>query len=267
MPQQLISILTFNFLGIPLFTQNYSKRLRLLVEEISKVNPDILCFQEIWFWQTRKYLFKRLKPLGFKYFFHPRSRFRLNGLLTLSKKEISSPKSFVFKPLVKGFDFSFFEFFGAKGYSLAKIKLAEEEIFVFNVHLSVDWDYDLGKKSKFVRGKLKEIEFLSKAVNALGEEKIIVVGDFNFDPHLAFYKELLATSKLKAIPVKEPVRTVLPNLWNRFFVPRWGEEIDFVFTKNLPENSALDFKILWNKPFENIGYLSDHAGVLVKLRI
>jgi len=268
MASESISILTFNFLGIPFFSRNYQKRLQLLIEEVAKINPDVLCFQEVWLRQARSYLTKNLKPFGFEYSFHPTSKFRLNGLLTLSKKEISSPKSFVFKPLVKGFDFSFFELFGVKGYSLAKIKLAEEEIFVFNVHLSVDWNYGLGRDSKFALAKLKEIDLLSEAINTLGEQKIIVVGDFNFDPGTFFCKRLLKSGvKNISLGKNSHIKTALPNLYNKFYVPRLGEEIDLVFSKNLSEDSVSDFKVLWNKPFKNIGYLSDHAGVLAKFRI
>ncbi len=262
---QKVSILDFNFLGIPVASKNYYQRLKVLIEEITKINPDILCFQEMWFGFTRNYLQKKLKPLGFNFFFHPVSRFRSNGLLTFSKKEILETKFFGFKPLFRGFDFSFFELMGAKGCSLMKIKLADKkEIFLFNVHLSVDWK----RNSDFSLFKLKEIEVLSAAINQLGKEKIIVVGDFNFDFQTKLYQKLMAMADLRDALTQKgaPLTTVLPNLYH-FNVPKWGKEIDFVFVKNLPEDSVLNYQVLWDKPFKDVGYLSDHAGVLAQLKI
>ena len=62
-----LSILDFNFLGIPFFAKNYRKRLKLLIKEVVKVNPDMVCFQELWFRQTRNYLLRKLRKAGFNY--------------------------------------------------------------------------------------------------------------------------------------------------------------------------------------------------------
>jgi len=266
---QKISILSFNFLGVPLASRNYQKRLSKLVKEVVKINPDVLCFQEIWLPQARRYLVKNLIPFGFQHFFHPVSKFRLNGLFVLSKKRISEAESFTFKPLVKGFDFSLFELFGSKGCCWLKLELADQkEFFLFNVHLSPDWAYKTSFGPDFALAKLKEIEKLSETINSLSDQKIIVVGDFNFDFHSILHKKLLAASGLENVLPKNGFesRTALTNLY-KFYVPKWGKSIDFAFSKNLPENSVLDFQVLWNKPFPEIGCLSDHAAILVHFQI
>jgi len=65
--------------------------------------------------------------------------------------------------------------------------------------------------------------------------------------------------------VPKKFETILPTLF-RFHMPDGGRT-DYIFTKNFSEKDISDVKLLWNKPIEDIGQLSDHAGILATLKI
>jgi len=51
-----ITALTYNFIGIPLFSQRYSQRLNVFIKELAKLQPEIICLQEIWLDSAKKKL-------------------------------------------------------------------------------------------------------------------------------------------------------------------------------------------------------------------
>ena len=131
-----LSILTFNFVSIPFVSKNLRIRLDCLVKEIKRIQPDIICFQEIWLGYIRKRLIFSLRPLGYQ-FYYPTPGAFFNGLLTCSKYNFSPVKALDLKGTFNGFNRLLIESLGSKGYSLIKIKLPnKKKLFAFNTHLS-----------------------------------------------------------------------------------------------------------------------------------
>lgn len=259
------SILTFNFLGIPFLSRNYGRRLRYLTKQLQKIQPDIICLQEVWLRHTRKRLVSGLEKYGYRHFFHPTSGVRLNGLLTCSKHEIIRTDSADLKPVFSGMNLFLVETPGSKGYSLVTIKMGRGDLHVINTHLSVDWSGKHEEGSKYNDVQINAIDKLAKIVNLLGDKKIIVVGDLNFRPDCWLYEKVLSSAGLKDI-VPNNFETCLRNLF-RFPMPEHGGRVDYIFTRNFLEDSLLDIKLLWDKPVKGVGYLSDHAAILARFRL
>lgn len=265
-----LSILSFNFLGMPFFSKNYRLRLEKLTEEMVKVDPDIICFQEVWLASTRKYLQENFKLLGFKYYFHPISGLRLNGFFVLSKLKMSAMDHWSSGINIRGFGNSLTEILGTKGFCLFKVTFGRKEVFIFNVHASVDWSNKFNEGSRYFKQQLKEFTILAKRINSLKGKKIIVVGDFNIEEGSLLYKRFMEMSGVDHFLKGLILRTILPNIFSflvrRVNKPR-GVKRDFVFAKNFSKDSILSHKVLWDKPFEKIGYISDHVAILVKIKL
>ena len=214
---------------------------------------------------TRKRLVSELEKYGYRYFFHPTSGIRLNGLLTCSKHEIIRTDSADLKPVFGGINLSIVEALGSKGYSLVTIEADDTDLHVINIHLSVDWSNKYEKGSKYNKVQVNAIDKLAEVVGSLGNEKIIVVGDFNFRPDCWLYEKVLSSAGLRDI-VPDDFETCLHNLF-RFPMPEHGGRVDYIFTKNFPKDSVLDVKLLWDKPVRGIGYLSDHVAILASFRL
>jgi len=267
MREETFSVLSLNILGIPLVTKKYRERLGLLVKETKKINPDVICFQEAWTPPTKELLIESLKRHGFKYSFFTNSWPRFNGLLTLSKYQIIETDEESVKPLLTGLNRSLTEFAGDKGYSLIRINCLGQSIFIINTHLSADFGTETKEGSWFYRAKVKETTKLADEINSLTYEKIVVAGDFNFTPDSYFYKRLLVLSGLQdTLPADKKMRTTLYNLF-KFRFPQDNAKKDYIFFKNFNGNAPLESKILWNMPFEKVGYISDHAALYVKLKV
>lgn len=267
MKEETISVLSLNILGIPLVTKKYRERLGLLIKETTKLNPDIICFQEAWMPGAKELLINSLKPLGFNHAYHSHSYPRFNGLLTISKFEIIEAEKESTKPIFTGLNRSFLEFFaGDKGFSIIKIRCYGENIFVLNVHLSSDFRAETKKGSIFYKAKVKEVAKLIKEINNLGREKAIIAGDFNFNPESPFYKLLQDVSCLQDIhPADRNIKTSLYNLF-KIKIPKDIYKRDYIFYKNFPENALTESRIIWDKPFGKVGYISDHAALYAKFK-
>jgi len=136
-----ITALTYNFIGIPLFSQRYSQRLNVFIKELAKLQPEIICLQEIWLDSAKKKIINGLKGLDYS-FYYPSLIIRFCGLLIGVKGKITKKGYVATNPIIAGFDRSILEYLGSKGYAFVEFELGKKKICIFNVHLSPD----MGKK-------------------------------------------------------------------------------------------------------------------------
>lgn len=255
------SIITFNTAGLPLMTKNYKKRFDKITEELARINPTIICLQEVWTRKMKEKIISSLESHGYKYSYYPKTVFRANGLLVCSKEKILDGKYIDFKPIFRGFNISILEFFGCKGYSSVKIQLPDRtNLHVLNTHLSAYWTREKNKDPMH-SSQADSIRKMADDVNSLGEEKIIAVGDFNFRQSSWLYKKFIEISGMKDA-VKGDIQTNRKEHLFKFPHPDGWGRLDYTFIKNIPENSVLDAKLVMEESFDDIGYLSDHIPVL-----
>jgi endonuclease/exonuclease/phosphatase family metal-dependent hydrolase len=259
-----LSVLTFNFISLPLISKNLNNRLSFLLKELTRIRPDIICFQELWWQPTRKKISNSLKSLEYKCYY-PTPGPLFNGLLTCSRSRINPIKALNLKPNLNIFNRFIIESLGAKGYSLVELKLNNNtNIYVFNVHLSCHWGTDIShNNSIYCRVKDKSLAQLAKEINSLKDNKIIVAGDLNIQPDWWFYHKFVKQSGVKDI-VPPSFQTILPTLF-RLPMPSGGRT-DYILLKNLPKHQKTRVKLLWSEPIPGLGQLSDHAGILAEIQ-
>lgn len=263
-----LKVLTFNTLGIPIITKNYTQRFEVLVNEIAKISPDVVCLQEVWLPRTKKWLVQAMRDIGFRHVCNPKGYRRLSGLVTFSKYEVIHFKYLSLKPIYRflGFITSFFEYPGDKGYLLTRIKVGEEKVDVFNIHLTADLSGLYRKESTYGHISFRAIGGLSALVQELGKGKMIICGDFNFEPSSWLNKDFSkVTGAVDRVP--SDFKTITNKEVFVFPVSIFGKRVDYIFTKNIEDSAVRDVKVLWDKALPEVGYLSDHAGLIADIEI
>jgi len=260
-----LSILSFNILGMPLLSRKYAPRLKKIVEEIARIDPDVVCLQEVWLGATKKYLVRQLAAVGFGHFYRPMAGWRLSGLLVLTKPKIFAPQKYFFAPSVENFSLPLTELLVASGYCWFELSVGGQKMIIVDLHLSVDWQFNLASAQGLGLGRLAELSRLAKEIKNLGKRKIIVAGDFNLEKNSSVYRKFLQISGLDDPGRGSIFKTTLFNLY-RWPMAKSGQQRDFIFTKNL-DLSKIKVQLLWVQPFPQIGCLSDHAGLLMALKL
>lgn len=258
-----ITALTYNFIGIPFFSKRYSPRLNFFIKELAKLQPDIICLQEIWLDSAKKKIISGLQDLGYS-FYYPSLKIRFCGLLIGVKGEITKRGYVTTNPIVAGIDRSILEIFGSKGYAFVEFKLGEEKIDIFDVHLSCDLGIISKTGGPYFKVQEKATSLLVSDINLLGEGKIMVLGDFNFEEDSPLTQNLIEAGKVREI-FSHNFKTSFGGLLG--FPSIATDEPDHIFVKNISEKEVLKTEIVWDKPFEGVGMLSDHAGILVTMNI
>jgi len=257
-----ITALTYNFIGIPLFSQRYSQRLNVFIKELAKLQPEIICLQEIWLDSAKKKIINGLKGLDYS-FYYPSLIIRFCGLLIGVKGKITKKGYVATNPIIAGFDRSILEYLGSKGYAFVEFELGKKKICIFNVHLSPDMGKKFPKERPYFEVQVKAVSLLARDIDLLREEKIMVLGDFNFEENSPLNQYLIKTGRVKKV-FSHNFKTSFGGLVG---FPIVTDEPDHIFVKNISGKEILRTEIVWDKPIEGIGTLSDHAGILAEINI
>lgn len=258
-----IIALTYNFIGIPVFSKKYSRRLNVFIKELAKLQPDIICLQEIWFDSAKKKIISGLAGLGYS-FYSPSLIIRFCGLLIGVKGEITQKGYVATNPIIAGLDLSIFEFLGSKGYAFVEFKLGKEKIGIFDIHLSPNSKIVSQIDGPYFKVQEKAVSLLIRDINLLREGKIMILGDFNFEEDSSLTQNLIEAGKVREV-FSHNFKTSFGGLLG--FPSLAGDEPDHIFVKNISEKEVLKTEIVWDKPIEGVGMLSDHAGILVTMEI
>lgn len=130
--------------------------------------------------------------------------------------------------------------------------------------MNCHWLTDIHEKSLvYNQVKSNSLARLAEDINHLGKQKIIAIGDFNIEPSWRFRDEFIQQAGTIDIVPNDFV-TILPTLF-RFPMPDGGRT-DYIFTKNISTEDVLDVELIWNRPIEDVGQLSDHAGIMAEIK-
>ena len=258
-----ITALTYNFIGIPFFSKRYSRRLDFFTKELAKLQPDVICLQEVWLNSAKKKIINVLKDLDYQ-FYYPSLKFRLCGLLIGVKGKITKKGYVATNPIIAGFDYSILEIFGSKGYAFVEFELGKEKIGIFDVHLSPDLGIKFNIGGPYFKVQEKATSFLVRDINLLGEGRVMILGDFNFEQSSPLNQYLIETGKVREV-FSHNFKTSFGGLLG--FPSSATDEPDHIFVKNISRKEILKTEIVWDKPIEGVGVLSDHAGILVTMNL
>ena len=202
-------------------------RLECIVEEINKINPDIICLQEVFSEKSRNYLCKKF---GDKYEIRisPEEKkwYVLNGgLFIASKYPIINCNFYIFKDAGKEDRFS------EKGFiHIIVEKSKNKRVSILNTHLNASTWFDIfPDNSQKIR--IKQIYDILSYIDQIPIEYYnMICGDFNDNYNSKIIKQLFKSLKIKN-------KYVYKN--NKKIVTCEGKQLDYIIMYG---NKRLKFK-------------------------
>ena len=226
----------------------YEKRWNLLTEELSKLNPEIICLQEVFDPELLERIQEALGPLNILMSLH-------SGLALLSKFELIDEKTSAYETQSPTESY-------VREMISAVVKIENREFWVANTHLA--WK----SKDEPIRvGQIKELIAAGKDRS----NEMILAGDLNDVPESA------AVQELKHSGFKDVYAMLHPNknewTWdnrNPFIQTHRTKfpdrRIDFLFFNEAfaQKSKPKKCEIVFNRADPEGIYPSDHYGVLVE---
>lgn len=265
--------MSLNCFGSPL-SLNRGTRFELIRKIIAEVNPDIFAGQEIFFQKNFEEITKAGKDLG--YFVFPEKTEGLNpgGLLTLSRFPISFQRSHLFNRQSGWLPIrSAIERASKRRFDLLQIELKGSRMFFINTHLSDLWPGGV-EKNRLIQEQINEI--INEMAKLPKDEKLILVGDFNFTPASTHYKNLIKDGEFFDPLGKTDTLTVSSENTNRNFLMQiFGkpgvidERVDYALFRNFIRKPITQ-KVILQEPIlfrRKKIYASDHYGLLSKAEL
>ena len=263
-----ISILTWNIKMLPrgaIFLHHHPvKRARLIPDELMKISPDVIVFQESYDGRAIHILRKKLRPMyPYSEGFQNRKVItykRAGGVLMFSKypmKEIESIKY----SMLAGIDKP-----AAKGAMLVEVEHPAKKFQLMGTHMQA------GHGPKIKLSEYKDAADLLKRHQTEGVPQF-ACGDFNTSKSDTFlYPKLIAALKMEDGNISSDLKFTGDHLLNDMhdYNPQKRNLIDYVFFKpngispTSITRSVLRFTHQWNKKHKD---LSDHFAVEMIMKL
>ena len=261
-----ISILTLNCFDISLFTITMRRnRLKRLAQEIIALSPDIVCLQEINFFDTLALMQKTFLQAGYRVF--PAGNKRIlnrGGLFSATKLPVKNIEYVKYKNQGSLFALDIFERLSERGYHVLSFTVRGKKLTVINTHLHCPFgEYDSSVPKKTSLDQYRQI-----LTQTSPEKRFVLTGDLNIPPNNAIYKDL---SRIFRDPLSQTKRVTLTTTnTHRHHLTKFIGRIDYtLLSPDLMRKAKA--KIIFNKPVvEHDGtkyHLSDHFGVLTEFSL
>ena len=248
-------------------------------EEIAKLNPDIIGFQEAFAKRQRKEILAGLEKAGWgkPYEFYENHAYG-PGVWIVSKYPIEKAKNFTY-PLNGTPKDS--DWYAQKSVAYARVKTPFGPVDLFDTHFIARYTDTFDKQGKLVEDdtsktdRLCQADFMATKINQTAKENqdrsIIAVGDFNSEPVLLEYKLFNAIAGLNNVVYELPIQ----NCTAKEPDCNLDRRIDDVFYQNYSDGSGFFLKpvsaelVLYTKYPTKKGdlRLSDHNGLIVDFAV
>jgi endonuclease/exonuclease/phosphatase family metal-dependent hydrolase len=262
-----LSLLTLNCFG--LWLPNTKQRLSALARELETSSYQIVCLQEIQLHQYQELLVKACPSYRYaiyeRYFHCPKG-----GLLTLSRIPVTRTsfepyheRGLWYTPML--LDRLFY-----KGMLITKFQWANIPVVIINTHILANFVGDWERHGMYASVEERQLSQLASTVlKQPCDALILVVGDFNIPRGSKLYFDLLASAGLTDLmagdsrpTLRTPVRVS----------SQYPLAIDYVLLRTPTTNSfEADCDLCFTSKYwinnHWHGYISDHNGIAIQLRI
>jgi len=247
-----LRVATFNIHDMYVESGNRPERMRAIAEELCKLDPDLVGFQEAFIKKDRKLLLERLgKGSRLRYHRYYPSGVVGSGLLVASAFPIVDHAFFKFSRSNPFYQIKEGDWWAGKGVALVRVELSEGGILLdfYNTHAQASY----GKPAyKAIReNQMAEVaEFINATRSGLGP--LVLVGDLNCWIGQKDFQKVVQGANLRRV-MKIPSR------------------IDHIFAANDPHYLVEVLETIkiekWIETKDGTSALSDHCGYISTLRI
>jgi len=257
-----LSLLTFNTFAILNWDTPF--RVNALVQELDKLEAEIVCLQEI-----HQHLFRRTLTAATPYHvdaIHAPKRGRpRGGLLTLSRLPVVRHNYVPFVEQGRWMHLEIMDRMLDKGILVTHYDIDGLPIIVVNTHIMANYAADYGRTGTPALRQQSQLRQLADDIQAMPSDALVMlVGDFNLPRGSWLYEEFLEASGMEdtlegdARPTYRP----LPGVPSHYALP-----IDFVFVRQ-PKTRTVSTRsnLCLDRPVRLVGgyhnFLSDHLGII-----
>lgn len=255
-----MKILTLNIWGVH-NAQHRSERIAAIAEEVKRLNPDVICFQEVYWENNRKDLISRLEQ-QWPHYHHFASALIGSGLLTMSRYPIVEAAFHRFRMGGKPERLEHGDYYVGKGIGLARIAVEGKNLDVYNIHPHAQ--YEMNNDNEYAVYNETSLYEAVRFINAQsGANPLAFCGDFNTRPDQAGYQILLGLGHFldsyKALHGKHEVTFAANNP----YVKEPDQILDYVLLRGI---GIKQIDLVCTESLNNgaLAY-SDHYGLLAEL--
>jgi endonuclease/exonuclease/phosphatase family metal-dependent hydrolase len=182
-------ILSLNIWGAP-WAKHRPERIAAIAEEVKRLNPDVLCFQEVYLESDKANLIGRLRET-WPHFHYFSSGLIGSGLLTMSRYPIIEAAFYRFRMSGKPERLNHGDYYVGKGIGLARVAFEDKMLDVYNIHPHAQYEMDNDNEyAVYTESSLYEAV---RFVNTHSVDKpLVFCGDFNTRPEQLGYRILMS---------------------------------------------------------------------------
>lgn len=258
-----LTVATLNARGLPLKGTRLAERFAAIAAELDAGEIDLVCLQEVFAYHHLTYLRKRM-PSFHQVAYRPSVIGPAGGLVTLSRVRLSATKYARLPRPSRHSRIPARAQVSALHSGMLTVRLADSGVRVLNIHPTANTDGDWSERNRFRTLQRDQFTALAQAVTA-DSSPAVVCGDFNLSRASTLHPGLQRRSGLRdAFDGQCP-----PTFHAEYLAPDSEPHcIDFILVANPigVEETALLFNDKRPLP-SGPGYLSDHIGLLARLRI
>ena len=262
-----ISIICLNCFGSPL-SVNWKIRYKLITNELQKIDPDLICLQEVFTYKQRKTLYDALS-VRYNIFYDDFFGFCKGGLVSFVKKEINV-NNYRFEEYLNQGSFltlAITDRISRKGIQSFKLNINGRDFCLVNTHLLCTYG---NYKSDLLQHSLQILQLTKSILET--HLNLILCGDLNVSPTNQLLTELKSKNNLVEYLDTTSITVSPTNLNRGVLLNYYGEKkpyrTDYVFaTKSLEVvTQEIVFKDIMK--YNNKEYnLSDHYGIFTELKL
>ena len=230
-----LNIISWNICALPKYLNLFGdpkNRIRNIVTKIISYDPDIICLQEVFSSDIKKYLISYFKNYNC-IFSHSWYIKLCGGLFIASKYDIIYSNEYIYKNSAGEDSLS------CKGILICNILINNQMISIFNTHLNADSIFSRVNTCKLIRQK--QIEELVNFIKKNKSQYNILCCDANIDIYDEIYQILILNLKELNFDTNHPKLITYPSSEKHY---------DYCFSSN-----NLNYKIYTDYDLN----LSDHA--------
>ncbi|WP_405068906.1 endonuclease/exonuclease/phosphatase family protein [Kribbella sp. NBC_01510] len=256
-------VATLNTRGLPLKGTRIAERFAAIAAEFDAGDIDVVCLQEVFVYHHLAHLRKGM-PSFPHVAYRPSVAGPAGGLVTLSRLRLAGtayarlPRSSRHSGIPARARVSAFHS------GLLTVRLADSRVRVLNIHPTANTDGDWSEHNRFRQLQRDQFTALAQAV-AADNSPTVVCGDFNVAQASTLHRELRRRSGLR-----DAFDGECPPTFHAEYLPPGSEPhcIDFILVTETIEVDDTALLLTEKRPLPSgPTYLSDHIGLLARLRI